>query len=158
VSTYANNYTSFSCTFYNGNPATNPSLLQSCVNVAAASQAAASAALLVLYPNAVITGITEDVDGTEPVYLPAAVTGTTSPANLYSVDFYPSAPAGSTGTAGTSAFQVEQNAVIAQNMQVIANSVAQAEAVVVNYYSAAVIIAIGSVTEPVPASMGIQTA
>jgi hypothetical protein len=158
VSTFANNYTNYSVDFYPVNPATNPAALQTNINIGAATPAAAIAALIALYPNAVVVSITPDPDTTAAVYLPAAVTGTTSPANEYSVDFYPSAPTGSIGTAGTSAYQVEQNNVIAQNLQVIANTPAQAWAVVLNYFPSAVQIAIGSVTEAIPGAMAIQTA
>ena len=137
---YANNYTNYSCDFYPSTP--NASTLQQNTNVAAATQAAALAALLVLYPNAVVVSITPDTDTAPSVNLPSAVSGTTSPATLYSVDFYPTAAASN---------------VLQQNFQVIANSVAQAIAVVVNYFPSAVILAVGSVTLSQPGALALQT-
>jgi hypothetical protein len=139
VTTFSNQYVVYEIVFYPTTPT--PQTLPQSIQIAETTQAAALADVMALYPNAVIVSVGPATQ-TGAIVLPSAVSAaTTSPATLYCVTFY------------DNALLINQT-----KMRVVANTQAQAWAVVINTYPNAVAISIAPNPADAPAVINLQTA
>jgi hypothetical protein len=137
---FATGYVLFQVDFYPGTPT--PQMPLQSIQVCCDTPANAKAAVVAAYSGAVVVEVREASVAASSAILPAAVTGTTSPATMYMVTFYP---------------QTADHAVNQLSMGVAANTIAGAWAIVVNYYATAVMLSITDMSAP-PSSISLKSA